>query len=92
MYPQMMEFMFFTEKAAAANQRELLERCLRLADRFMAEGDQDLWNALHVSFLEHLPRTGDVHRTLRQAMSPALRKRWDDIVAYMDSIPRKDNS
>ncbi len=91
MHLQMMEFRFFTERAAATDQPELLERCLRLADRFMAEGDQDLWNALHVSFLEHLPLQGEVHRTLCQVMSPPLRKGWDDIVAYNNSIGGNNN-
>jgi hypothetical protein len=92
MYLQMMEFMLFTQEAAAAKQHETLERCLRLADRFMAEGDPNLWNALHVSFLEHLPLEGEVHRTLRQAMSPSLCKGWDHIVAYNDAILRKDRN
>ncbi len=86
-----LEFMLFTKKAAAANGHKILERCLQLADRFIAEGDQDLQNALAVSFLEHLPRQGEVHRKLRRAMSLAMRQGWDDIVAYMDSIPEKDN-
>lgn len=91
MYLQMMEFMLFTQNAAATNQPEVLERCLRLADLFNAEGDHFLWNALHVSFLEQLPLEGDVHRTLRLAMSPALCKGWDDIVAYMNSILKNNN-
>jgi hypothetical protein len=82
---QMMEFEIFTEKAAAAGQSETLERCLRLADLFKREGDNSLSNAIHVSFLENLPRQGDVHRTLRQRMSPMLCKAWDDIVAYVSS-------
>lgn len=87
---QMMEFEIFTEKAAATNQRERLERCLRLADLFMTEGDEYLWNALGVSFLEHLPRQGDVHHVLRQAMSLGLCKEWDNIVAYMNSTSGAD--
>lgn len=88
---QMMEFEIFTEKATATNQRERLERCLRLADLFMTEGDEYLWNALGVSFLEHLPRQGDVHHTLRQLMSSRLCKEWDNIAAHMNSIPEKDS-
>jgi hypothetical protein len=89
---QMMEFEIFTEKAAAAGQSEILERCLRLADLFIREGDKSLWNALHVSFLENLPRQGDVYRTLRQKMSPVLCKGWDDIVAYVSSGSGNDNT
>jgi hypothetical protein len=88
---QMMEFEIFTEKAAAMNQRERLERCLRLADLFMTEGNECLSNALGVSFLEHLPRQGDAYHTLRQVMSSGMCKEWDHIVAHMNSFRGKDS-
>lgn len=80
---QVMEFATFTERAAAAGQNDILQTCLKLADLFVREGDQEVWNAMHVSFLEALPRQGDVYLMLRRGMSTILCKGWDDILAYL---------
>jgi hypothetical protein len=82
---QVMEFVTFTEKAVADGQDTTLQSCLELADLFVREGDQEVWNAMHVSFLEALPREGEVYLRLRNAMSPALCKGWDDILGYLKS-------
>jgi hypothetical protein len=88
---QVMEFAIFTEKAASAGRNSTVQTCLRLADLFFREGDQEVLNAMHVSFLEALPRQGDVHLMLRGAMSPALVQGWDDILASLAAAKANDN-
>jgi hypothetical protein len=83
---QMMEFHLVTEKAIKAGDWATVERCLRLADTLLHDGDAEIRNALHVSYLEHLPRGGDGHDRIREGMTPALRKAWDDILAYLSTL------
>lgn len=88
---QVMEFAIFTEKAAAAGQNAIVKTCLKLADLFIREGDQEVWNAMHVSFLEALPRQGDIYLMLRSGMSPTLCKGWDNILAYLKTGSANDH-
>jgi len=83
---QMMEFHLVTEKALEAVDWTTVERSLQLADTLLRDGNAEIRNALHVSYLENLPREGDGHDRVRQAMTPALRKAWDDIVAYLSKL------
>ena len=83
---QMMEFQLITEKAISAGEWTTVERCLRLADTLLHEGDAEIRNAIHVSYLEHLPREGDGHDRIRKVMTPDLRKAWDDVLAYLATL------
>ena len=83
---QMMEFYLVTEKAIKAKDWATVERCLRLADTFLHDGDAEIRNAIHVSYLENLPREGNDHDRIREAMTPDLRKAWDDILAYLSTL------
>lgn len=83
---QMMEFYLVTEKAIKAGDWNTVERCLRLADTLLHDGDGQIRNALHVSYLENLPREGDSHDRIREVMTPALRQAWDDILAYLSTL------
>jgi hypothetical protein len=83
---QMMEFHLVTEKAINAGDWTIVERCLRLADTLLHDGDAEIRNAIHVSYLEHLPREGDSHDRIRELMTPDLRKAWDDILAYLSTL------
>jgi len=87
---QMMEFYLVTEKAINARDWATVERCLRLADTLLRDGDGEIRNAIHVSYLENLPREGDDHDRIRGAMTPDLRKAWDDILAYLSTL--RDNA
>lgn len=83
---QMMEFVIFTEKAVEAGDWATVERCLELANRVLNQGNTEIRNAVHVSYLEHRPREGEVHERIRALMSPELRKAWDNILAYLSSL------
>jgi hypothetical protein len=87
---QMMEFYLVTETAINARGWATVERCLRLADTFLHDGDAEIRNAIHVSYLESLPREGDDHDRIREVMTPDLRKAWDDILAYLSTL--RDNA
>jgi hypothetical protein len=83
---QMMEFHVVTERAIDAGDWTTVEKCLRLADTLLHHGDAEIRNAIHVSYLEHLPRKGDGHDRIRELMTPDLRKAWDDILAYLSTL------
>jgi hypothetical protein len=86
---QMVEFQLLTEKAIDSGDWRTVERCLRLADTILHDGDAEIINAIHVSYLESLPREGDSHDRVREMMTPDLRKAWDDILAYLSTV--RDN-
>lgn len=83
---QMMEFLLITQKAINAADWTLVTKCLRLAETFLRDGDAEIRNAIHVSYLEHLPREGGGHDRIRELMTPDLRKAWEDILAYLSTL------
>jgi len=83
---QMMEFMLFTQRACKNRDWATVEKCLRFADKLLRYGDSGIKNAVYVSYLESLPRKGEVHDRLRKMMSADLRKGWDDILAYLSKL------
>jgi hypothetical protein len=83
---QMMEFALFTERECQRGNWETVEKCLRLADRLLRFGDSHINNAVYVSYLECLPRKGEVHDRLRLTMTTSLRKAWDKILAYLSKL------
>jgi hypothetical protein len=83
---QMMEFELFTKRACKDGDWKTVERCLQLADKLLRFGDSNINNAVYVSYLESLPRTGEVHDRLQKMMTTELRKGWDDILAYLSKL------
>lgn len=85
---KMMEFALFTEQACKREDLKTVEKCLRLADKLLRQGDSYINNAVYVSYLETLPRKGKVHDRLRSVMTKDLRKGWDDILDYLSKVAR----
>jgi hypothetical protein len=83
---QMMEFMHFTVRACERADWATVEKCLRFADELLRLGDSKIKNAVYVSYLESLPRKGEVHDRLRQMMTSELRTGWDEILAYLSKL------
>lgn len=83
---QMMEFRILTERACARGDWETVERCLRLADELLRLGDSQIKNAVYVSYLEDLPRKGEIHDRLRTMMTTDLNSGWDEILAYLSKL------
>src|SRR5580704_11140965 len=83
---QMMEFALFTDRASKRGDWKSVDRCLRLADKLLRLGDYEISNAIYVSYLECLPRKGEIHDRLRKIMTTHLRKGWDDILGYLSKL------
>ena len=83
---KMMEFALFTERACNREDLKTVERCLRLADRLLRDGDSQINNAVYVSYLETLPRKGKVHDQIRKMMTSDLRKGWHRILDYLSRL------
>jgi hypothetical protein len=83
---QMMEFVLLTERACERGDWDNVEKCLQLADKLLRLGDSKVKNAVYVSYLETLPRTGEVHDRLRTMMTTDLRRGWDEILAYLSKL------
>jgi len=47
-------FSNFIQESINSHDKKNLVLCFKLVERFLAEGDSDLKNAIHVSLLEHL--------------------------------------
>ena len=82
---QMMEFRLLTTREWERGNWETVEKCLRLADELLRLGDSKVKNAVYVSYLEHLPRKGEVHDRLRTMMTTGLNRGWDEILAYLST-------
>jgi hypothetical protein len=88
---QMMEFSIFTREAIREGNWDTVQKCLRLADTFLCHGDAKIKNAIYVSYLEKLPREGEIRARIREIMTSELRQGWDDILAYLATLLDKDN-
>ena len=62
------------------------QQVLNLVDRFLPEADDDLRNALHVSFLEHLDFIGPRGGQAWKLMTPRLQSAWKDIITHNDKL------
>lgn len=82
----MMEFVIFTERACRSGDWKTVERCLRLSDKLRRNGNSKIKNAVYVSYLESLPRKGEVHDRLRMMMTANLSKGWDEILDYLSKL------
>lgn len=85
---KMMEFAFFTEEASKRGEWKTVEKCLLLADKLLRFGDNAINNAVYVSYLEILPRKGEVHDELRKMMTNDLRIGWARILDYLSKCSR----
>ncbi len=83
---QMMEFRLLTTRACERGNWETVEKCLGLADGLLRLGDSEVKNAVSVSYLEDLPRKGEIHDRLRTMMTADLNRGWDEILAYLSKL------
>lgn len=83
---KMMEFALFSKEACERGEWTTVEKCLLLADKLLRDGDPNINNAVYVSYLEALPRKGELHDRLRKTMTTDLRKGWDRILDYLSKL------
>ena len=74
------------QRAKGDNNWTKYKQVLNLVDRFMPEADDELRNALHVSFLEHLDFIGPRGAQAWKLMTPRLQSAWKDIITYNEKL------
>lgn len=83
---EMMEFVLFTKRACKRGDWKTVRKCLLVADKLLRDGDSKVKNAVYVSYLESLPRKGEVYDRLRSMMTKDLCKGWDDVLEYLSKL------
>ncbi len=83
-------FMRFVQTLIDTGERDALVTALRIADRFLLNGNGAVVNALTVSFLEHLNfQDGKVPRRWAWECMPAsLKEQYEAIEKYNDELMR----
>ncbi len=83
-------FMRFVQTLIDTGDQDALVTALRIADRFLQNGNGQMVNALTVSFLEHLNfEDGKVPRRWAwECMPPALKERYQAIAKYNAELMR----
>ena len=64
----------------------VVDTCFAIADRVIADGDDEMLNAIHVSFLEDLDFRGPHGKRAFGKLTPALRKGWININEYNEAL------
>ena len=75
-----------TQAAIDRGDMAAVATCFQIADRVIAEGDDSMRNAVHVSFLEELDFRGAHGKQEFGKLSPALQEGWRDINEYMEAL------
>jgi hypothetical protein len=70
---EMSDFYRFAERAALDGNPTELKRCIEFVERAFTQGDANIVDAVHVSFLEYISEDSVMYN----ALSPKLRKAWD---------------
>lgn len=83
---EMGAFLHFTLDQIRAKRREEVVRSFDFLKRLLLGGDNPVLNAVHVSFLEHLPHDDESMQWAWELMSPQLREAWIAIWEYMDQL------
>ena len=87
---QMGTFCEHTQAAIDRGDIGVVVTCFDIADRVIADGDDAMKNAIHVSFLEDLDFRGSHGSEAFKKLTPALRKGWIDINEYMETLLEGD--
>jgi hypothetical protein len=77
------ELFAWTESSVRSEKIEDMARALRLVDTIFQDCDDEIKNAVTVSFLECIDPDDDLGRQMFDAITPALRKQWHALDEYM---------
>ena len=83
---QVSEFLRFTERGIEAKSFEVVSKCFELANTALVKGDDDLRNAIYVSYLEHLDLRSDAGKRAAQLMPAELIQGRNDILDYDERL------
>jgi len=81
LHMQMGAFAAFTQAAKGRGDLPTYERCLKLADRLLAQADAELAAAVRGSYLEHLEFEGSLGPAAWKLVPPRLQGAWNQIAA-----------
>ncbi|MGE0407422.1 MAG: hypothetical protein AB7O65_14085 [Candidatus Korobacteraceae bacterium] len=80
----------FAERAARQSTSRTLKRCIRFVHEVWENCDDEMSNAILVSFLEHIDPETVVGKRIYDALTPELKQGWHDINSYMEQLLGKD--
>jgi hypothetical protein len=83
---QVSEFQRFTQNAIEAQSFKVVSECFRIATTALVEGDDDLRNAIGVSYLEHLDFRSDAGKQARLLMPTELAQGRNDVLDYDERL------
>jgi hypothetical protein len=86
---QVSEFRQFTQNAIEAHSFGVVSSCFQIATTALRDGDEELRNAIYVSYLEDLDFRSDVAKQAKQLMPNQLKKGLDDILDYNEQLCKK---
>lgn len=86
---EMGAFARFTQRAKGRGDWDTCARSVRLADMLWRRPDPELYNALNVSYLEHLDFEGPRSPKAWNLLTPALQKGWRNMQAYLEDLFRR---
>jgi hypothetical protein len=86
---QVMEFARFTQSAIETESLDVVSECFRIANSALIEGNDDLSNAIHVSYLEHLEFGSEAGKRAAKLLPPELKEGRDAILAMTRSYSVK---
>jgi hypothetical protein len=83
---QVSEFRSFTQSAIESRSFDVVSQCFEIANSALAEGDDELKNAIYVSYLEHLDFWSDTGNCAAELMPPELKKGRNAILDYDEKL------
>ncbi|MGP8253747.1 MAG: hypothetical protein ACLQHF_17090 [Terracidiphilus sp.] len=83
---QVSEFKDFTQSAIEARSFEVVSRCFQIATAALLEGDDNLRNAVYVSYLEDLDFRSDAGKQALQLMPGELKPGRNDVLDYDEQL------
>jgi hypothetical protein len=81
-----MELFLWTESSVQSGKIEDMARAIRLVDTIFQHCDNEIKNAVTVSFLECIDPEDEVGRRIFDALTPELRKQWHALDEYMQQL------
>jgi hypothetical protein len=89
---QMHAFQRLTERAAKAGDWDTFRRCVDLATELWQRPEPELYNALNVSFLEHLDFEGPHGAEAWMRLTSDLKRGWEAMERYNKELRAAERS
>ena len=83
---QVMEFLLFTQRAIEAGSFDVVSQCFEIATAALTQGDEELRNAMFVSYLESLDFRSDAGKRAAELMPLELRQGRIAVLDYDERL------